>query len=82
MRMQTEDRKNMILSAAIRVANGPKMLAGVTHGAVSKQCVILTSQRTVRRYFPQQRDLWLAVHASDKEAFEDQAIALGIIAAK
>lgn len=79
MRMQTGDRKRMILQAAVTVANGPKMLAGVTHGAVCKQCVIQTSQRTVRRYFPLQRDLWLAVYEHDETAFKVQAVALGVI---
>ena len=79
MRMQPDNRKAMILATAVRVANGPKQLAGVTHGAVTKDCVIQTSKRTVRRYFPQQRDLWLAVYNADPVTFKDQAIALGVV---
>lgn len=76
MRLEPEQRRNVIVIAAHRVATD-KGLVGVTHGSVSKRCTVKTSTNTVRHYFNTRSDLWRAVIAHDA-AFEDQGRELGL----
>lgn len=50
----------MILDAAIRVANRDGLLRA-TWTAVSGECEMETSERTVRAYFPRYTALWSAI---------------------
>jgi AcrR family transcriptional regulator len=76
--MQTADRKQMILNAAMRIANERDFTA-VNHSSVAKRCTIQTSTSTVRHYFKQQRDLWREVYDMDHKGFRDKAVAVGLI---
>lgn len=50
-RMVSEERKRMIIRAAISVARDPKGLIDVNHTSVAKRCVIMTTARVVKHYF-------------------------------
>ena len=60
MRLQPDNRRAVIVSAAISIAK-TEGLHRVTHGAVAGRCKIQTSTKTVRHYFATQVDLWRAV---------------------
>lgn len=66
MRLQPDNRRAVIITAAISIAK-TEGLHSVTHGAVSKRCKIATSTKTVRHYFATQVDLWQAVLAEVPE---------------
>lgn len=76
-RIGVEPRKTVIIQAAVRIARD-KGLVAVTHGAVADRCVIATSQRTVRQYFPVKADLWRTVLDETGDAqLREQARVLG-----
>lgn len=66
MRMQPDNRRAVIITAAISIAKAHG-LHRVTHGDVAKLCKIETSTKTVRHYFATQVDLWQAVLAEVPE---------------
>lgn len=76
MRLQPDQRRSVIITAAIRVAHS-EGLPAVNHGSVAKRCTVKTSSHTVRHYFDTQADLWRAVVAADA-AFTEAAKELGL----
>jgi DNA-binding transcriptional regulator YbjK len=60
MRLQPENRRAVIVSAAVSIAK-TEGLHRVTHGSVAGRCKIQTSTKTVRHYFATQVELWQAV---------------------
>lgn len=77
MRLEPDQRRAVITTAALRIARDKNKLTDVTHGSVAKRCTVATSEKTVRHYFQTRRDLWLAVVKADK-SFVDQLEELGI----
>jgi AcrR family transcriptional regulator len=73
MRLQPENRRAVIITAAGKIAS-ERGLHAVTHGDVAKRCVIETSKKTVQHYFPKQADLWRVL----ADQFPDQAKELGL----
>ena len=76
MRLEPNQRRAVIITAAVRVARDG-CLADVTHGAVAKRCTVPTSTKTVKHYFGQRGDLWVAVVEADA-SFADQGKELGV----
>lgn len=60
MRLKTDLRRTVIITAAVRVARDTGLIH-VNHGSVAKRCVAPTSSHTVRHYFATQEILWRAV---------------------
>lgn len=60
IKMPSENRRAMILSAAISIANRDG-LAAVNFVSVARCCEVSTSPRTVRHYFGTKGNLWLCV---------------------
>lgn len=78
VRIGVDSRRSVILTAAVNIAVR-EGLAKVTHGLVSKRCVVPTSVPTVRHYFPQKIDMWQAVLAETTDAdVHEQARAMGV----
>lgn len=75
-RLSPENRRAVIVTAAVKIAR-ERGLARVTHGDVATRCVLDTSKRLVRHYFPTQVDLWNAVVEADA-GFAEQARGLGL----
>lgn len=65
MKLPATARRNIILDAAIRVANRDGLLR-VTWNAVATECEMETSDRTVRAYFQRYQALWDAVAADSR----------------
>lgn len=63
MRLQPEQRRALIITAAVRIAREGGLLA-VTHGDVAKRCSIATSIATVKHYFPERAAIWRSVVAA------------------
>lgn len=64
MKLTNEQRRAMILTAALRVV-AERGLWAVTHGSVAVRCTAPTSNRTVRRIMGDKDDLWRAVIEAD-----------------
>jgi DNA-binding transcriptional regulator YbjK len=79
MRLQPEQRRAMIVTAASRIAREGGLVA-VTHGDVAKRCSTATSAATVKHYFPERRLLWLAVIAAcpDDEGLQSDGREIGL----
>ena len=60
MRMTPEQRRTVIVTAALRIARD-KGLQSVNHSEVAKRCTVATSVKTVRHYFNDREALWMAV---------------------
>lgn len=77
-RMEPEERKNVILSAAIELAND-KGLSEVTFKTVAAKCIVQTEPRTVASYFKigELRRAILLDHRTNGEVHGD-AVAMGI----
>lgn len=79
MRLQPEQRRALIVTAASRIAHEGGLLS-VTHGDVAKRCSLATSVATVKRYFPERRSLWIAVIKAcpDDERIASQGREIGL----
>lgn len=77
MRMTVDQRRSVIITAALRIAR-ERGLSAVNQGDVAKRCVVATSEKTVRHYFACRADLWSAVVATDV-TFTEQARELGAV---
>jgi len=77
-KLPPEQRKALILSAAIEVAN-KKSLAEVSFGSVSTECTMKTTPRTVAHYF-KIGELRKAIVADVRSSQEvrQEAVAMGI----
>lgn len=64
MKLTNEQRRSMILTAAVRIVRDNGLWA-VSHGTVAKRCVAPTSERTVRRIMGDKDALWAAVIEAD-----------------
>lgn len=64
VRLNEEQRRNVITTAALRIARDNGIWA-VTHETVAKRCTVVTSPHTVKHYFPRKEDLWEAAIAAD-----------------
>lgn len=69
MRLQPENRRAVIITAATSIARDGG-LHKVTHGTVAKRCKIDTSKATVKHYFATQTDLWRGVISAAPEFTE------------
>lgn len=76
-RLDPEQRKRMIVQAAIKIAK-ERGLQHVNHSAVAKRCPLQTSTSTVRHYFTTQIDLQTACVIID-DSLTDAAKELGVI---
>lgn len=76
MRLEPDQRRSVIITAALRVARDSG-LVHVNHSTVSARCVTYTSPKTVKHYFRSRNDLWRAVLDAD-DTFEGQARELGL----
>jgi hypothetical protein len=65
MKLPATTRRNIILDAAIRVANRDGLLR-VTWNTIATECSTETTDRTVRAYFPRYSLLWDAVAADSR----------------
>jgi len=70
MKLPAKIRRNIILDAAIRVANRDGLLR-VTWDAVAIECEPGTTGRTVRAYYQRYQNLWNAI-AVDERFFGDR----------
>ena len=81
MRMDAEQRRQMVLSAALRVAAN-QGLAAVTYENVAAACPVDTSAATVRRYAGRipdmQRNAVLRAGGSLRVRLAQQLVTLGI----
>lgn len=78
-RLPGDQRKAMILSAAIELAN-ERGLNAVTLEAVAEQCRVKTTSRVIRIYYSR-RSLWDAVTADPRanQMVADDGVALGVL---
>lgn len=76
MRLKPEERRSVIINAAVDVAKSSH-LSKVTHATVAEKCVVSTSVATVKKYFPHRNMLWKAVCEAEP-MFEDQGRYLGV----
>lgn len=79
LRLEPEIREAVLLTAAVELAN-KHGLVEVTHEAVAKRVKPSCNKRTVERYFPRNKGLWLAI-ARDHRAelhVRQQAEGMGI----
>lgn len=60
MRLEPNQRRAVIITAAVRIAREGGLVA-VTHSDVAKRCVTATSKATVKHYFVDRTALWVAV---------------------
>lgn len=70
MRLQPEQRRAVIITAAVAIAR-EHGLHRVTHGDVAKRCKVDTSVKTVRHYFADQAALWRAVVVAAPEMSDE-----------
>lgn len=64
-RLPAENRRAVILTAAVELANRSG-LAAVNHESVARKCVIKTTSRNVRHYYPKITELWKAICLDDR----------------
>ena len=76
MRLEPEQRRAVIITAAVRIAREAG-LCKVTHGDVAKRCTVQTSTALVRHYFPERAAMWTAVIVAAPE-LADQGRELGL----
>lgn len=67
VRLSPDDRRGVIITAARRLVEEAGSLAVLTHGGVAARCVLPTSIKTVKHYFPTRADLVRAVEAKGTE---------------
>lgn len=78
-RLDTEQRKRMIIQAALRIATETEDgLSKVNHSTVAKRCPIHTGKSTVKYYFAKQIDIQKACLEMNKDLLE-QAVRLGVV---
>lgn len=79
MRLPSENRRAVILSSAVTLAN-EQGLAAVSFEAVAHGCKVKTTARNVRSYFPTVVSLWREVVLDDRSSqlVRDDAIAMGV----
>lgn len=81
MRMDREQRRQMILTAALEVARR-EGLASVTYDLVARECPVDTSPATVRRYAGRipdmQRNTVLRAGGPLRVKLKQEAVALGL----
>jgi len=58
--MQPNQRRAVIVTAALRLAREIG-LARIMHSDVAARCVLQTSTKTVKHYFPSRESLWRAI---------------------
>lgn len=80
-RLSPEQRRNLIVAAALRVANKSGSLQSITDEAVAKECTVATSKQTVRWYFRLTNDLRAAVaaHPEASDTVRASAKDLGLV---
>lgn len=79
MRLRPEQRRSLIVSTGVRLAN-QYGLTQATPARISEACTKKTSQTTVRAYF-NQGELWTAIvgHREASDAIKKEAADLGLI---
>lgn len=82
MRLPKEQRRALIVSTAVMLANRADLTAVTPHN-VAQHCEYSTSFMTVRRYFKTRSALWSAVVIDPRasEAVRAQGVSLGLLSA-
>lgn len=81
VKLAAEHRKNLIITAAVKIANNHGTLTAITWYRLEQTVMIATSQRTMRYHFKSMKDL-LDIVGTDSRLIKeckDQAREMGIL---